>query len=165
MSVLLLNASYDPLRVITLKRAIVLVMQDKADIIESGDGVIRSQYLSIRTPSVIKLKYFVKIPYRAKMPLNNRNVLIRDKHECAYCDDRKATTVDHVQPRSRGGQHRWENVVAACYRCNAKKADKTLAEIGWEPKWEPYVPSGTYWLVLGVQAKDAWEPYLQGVNC
>lgn len=165
MSVLLLNASYDPMRVISLKRAIVLVMQNKADIIEEGEGLIRSEKLSIPAPSVIKLKYFVQIPYRSKMPLNNRNVLMRDKHECAYCDDRKATTVDHVIPRSRGGAHAWDNVVAACYKCNAKKSDKMLSEIGWEPKWQPYIPSGTYWLVLGVQPRANWSNYLTGVTC
>lgn len=161
MSVLLLNATYDPLRVISLKRAIILIMQEKAEIIEEGDGLVRSEKLSMKAPSVIKLKYFVQIPYRAKMPLNNRNVLIRDKSECAYCDERKATTVDHVIPRSRGGQHRWENVVAACYKCNAKKADKLLSEIGWETKWEPRMPSGTRWVVLGVKPRENWTPYLE----
>lgn len=164
MSVLLLNASYDPLRVISLKRAVILVMQDKAEILEESDMMVRSEKLAFNAPSVIKLKYFVKIPYRAYMPLNNRNVLARDKYECAYCDDRKATTVDHIKPRSRGGLHRWENVVASCYKCNAKKADRLLSEIGWEPKWQPYTPSGTRWLVLGMKPKEDWVPYLGEVN-
>lgn len=164
MSVLLLNASYDPLRIISLKRAVILVMQDKAEVIEESDRLIRSEKLAFNAPSVIKLKYFVKIPYRAKLPLNNRNVLIRDKFECAYCDDRKATTVDHVIPRSRGGLHRWENVVAACEKCNAKKADKMLSEIGWEPKWSGYAPNGTRWLVMGIRPKEEWTPYLTEVS-
>jgi 5-methylcytosine-specific restriction endonuclease McrA len=165
MSVLLLNASYDPLRVISLKRAVVLVMQEKAEILEESDALIRSEKLSFNAPSVIKLKYFVQIPYRAKLPLNNRNVVVRDKGECAYCDDRKATTVDHVVPRSRGGLHRWENVVAACYKCNAKKSDRLLSEIGWEPKWKPYAPSGTRWLILGMKPKEEWVPYLGEEEC
>lgn len=160
MSVLLLNASYDPLRIISLKRAVILVMQDKAEILEESDAMVRSEKLSFQAPSVIKLKYYVQIPYRAKLPLNNRNVLVRDKFECAYCDIRKATTVDHIIPRSRGGEHRWENVVAACSKCNAKKADKLLSEIGWETKWQPYMPSGTRWLVLGMRPKEDWMPYL-----
>lgn len=164
MSVLLLNATYDPLRVISLKRAVILLMQDKAEIIEEGEGLVRSEKISIKAPSVVKLKYFVQIPYRAKMPLNNRNVLIRDKGECGYCDDRKATTVDHIIPRSRGGLHRWENVIAACYKCNSKKSDKLLSEIGWETKWEPRIPSGTRWVVLGVKPKENWAPYLDAAN-
>lgn len=161
MSVLLLNASYDPLRIITLKRAVILVMQDKAEIVEEGNGEVRSQKVRLRRPSVIRLKYYVNVPFRTKMPLNNRNVLIRDKYECAYCNDRRATTVDHVVPRAKGGRHEWTNVVAACARCNSKKSDKMLSEIGWETKWVPRVPSGHYWLVMGAQPQEKWEPYLR----
>src|SRR5688500_1673164 len=94
---LLLNASYEPLRLITFKRAVVLVLQDKAEIVELGDGEYRSAKTAVQIPSVIRLKRFVKVPYRAKVPLNFKAVMNRDKWECQYCGKR-AESIDHVIP-------------------------------------------------------------------
>lgn len=160
MRVLLLNASYEPLKVISRNRAVVLVVNGEADIVEAGEGLIRSPSMSIPVPDVIRLRKFVRVPYRAKIPLTNHAVLQRDKHECAYCNKRKGTTIDHVVPRSRGGQHLWTNVVACCGRCNHKKNDRLLSEIGWSLKFDPYMPKGSFWLVLGMQTRESWEPYL-----
>jgi 5-methylcytosine-specific restriction endonuclease McrA len=160
-NVLLLNATYEPLRVIALKRAVVLVLMDKAEVLEAREDRLRSAGgETYATPAVIRLKYFVKIPYTARLPLNRKAVLMRDRHECCYCGG-KASTIDHVQPRSRGGRHRWENVVAACGPCNARKDDKLLSELGWKMRYRPHVPTGTRWLIIGVVEPDpAWEPYL-----
>lgn len=159
--VLLLNATYEPLRVISTKRAVVMVVEDKAIIEVAGEGEFRSPSTTIPVPAVVRLKSYVRVPYRAYKPLTNKAVLARDQYECAYCDKRKADTVDHVIPRSRGGEHAWTNVVAACRKCNAAKADKMLSELDWTLKWEPYTPQGTYWLIVGVPNVDsAWEPYL-----
>lgn len=159
--VLLLNATYEPLRVISTKKAIVMIVEDKAITEVKGEGEFRSPSTTIPVPAVIRLRQYVKVPYVANKPLTNRAVLARDNYECAYCDKRRADTVDHVIPRSRGGQHAWDNVVAACRKCNAKKADKTLAELDWKIKWQPYTPRGMYWLIIGIKEVDsAWEPYL-----
>jgi 5-methylcytosine-specific restriction endonuclease McrA len=105
---LLLNGDHSPLRLVTAQRAIVLVFAGKAEVLEESEEPVRSERMTIRTPKVIRLVRFVKIPYRARLPLTRRNLLTLDGHRCAYCPA-KATTIDHVIPRSRGGLHRWEN--------------------------------------------------------
>jgi len=161
MPTLLLNASYEPLRVIDSKRAIVLVMQEKAEIVSEGSEEYHSATASVLVPDVVRLKRFVHVPFRARIPLSNAAVLRRDNHECAYCDKRKGTTVDHIVPRAKGGQHRWENVVAACRPCNGAKADKTLEDWGRELRFQPYVPTGTMWLLMGLKEQsETWAPYL-----
>lgn len=165
MAVLLLNASWEPLRVIPAKRAIVLLLQEKAEVIHEGDEEYHSASTSINVPTVIRLKYFVQIPFRSRIPLSNGAVLLRDERKCAYCDKRKATTVDHVIPKSRGGQHTWDNVVAACRPCNARKSNKTLAELGWTLSYEPRVPNGSMWLLVGLRERsDVWDTYLAPVG-
>src|SRR5690625_2141324 len=111
MRTLLLNASYEPLCVIPVTRAIVLVMAEKADVVSEGDAVLRSPSVQVPAPAVIRLRRYVKVPYRRTLALTRRNVLARDDGICAYCGGR-GTTVDHVIPRSRGGGNVWENVVA-----------------------------------------------------
>lgn len=161
MPTLLLNASYEPLRVISSQRAVVLVLQDKAEILEEGSDAYHSATASVPVPEVIRLKRFVQVPFRARIPLSNAAVLRRDNHECCYCTARKGTTVDHIVPRALGGKHEWTNVVAACRHCNGLKADKTLAQLGWEMRFQPYMPTGTMWLLLGLrETSEAWVPYL-----
>ncbi len=158
--VLLLNATYEPIHVLSFKRAIALVVEDKAEIIEERDGTqIRSANLEVPYPSVIRLKYYVKIPYRAKIRFSKRAVFARDKNTCQYCG-KPGNTIDHVYPRSRGGENTWENVVLACEKCNFKKGSKLLSELGWSLKTTPVAPEGTYWLVVGLKADPSWEPYL-----
>lgn len=156
--VLLLNATYEPIQVITLKRAVGLLVADKAEMVDSREGEISSASYSIPHPSVIRLKYYVKIPYRGTLPLTRRTLLHRDNHTCQYCGKR-GDTIDHVLPKSRGGRHSWDNVVIACRPCNAKKSDKLLGELGWRLKREPVAPKGTFWIILGLSEPE-WEPYL-----
>ena len=157
---LLLNASYEPLCVVPMKRAVVLVLAEKAEILEAAGGVVRSESTAVPVPSVIRLTTYVRVPFRARLPLTRRALLARDAHRCAYCS-RSADTIDHVVPRSRSGLHEWENVVAACRLCNGRKGDRLLAELGWALRTTPTVPRGTRWLVVGVGRIDpAWEPYL-----
>lgn len=160
MRVLLLNVSYEPLKIISRNRAITLVVMGEATIEAAGEGMIRSPSLSIPVPEVVRLNHFVRVPYRAKIPLTNHAVLHRDKHQCGYCVKRKGVTIDHIVPRSRGGKHEWTNVVACCGRCNHKKADRLLSEIGWEVRLPIYMPSGDFWLVLGLEVNPSWHPYL-----
>lgn len=159
MSTLLLNASWEPLTVISTKRAVVMVLQDIAEIVERGEGEFRSPSVSVPVPEVVRLTRWVKVPFRARIPLNNRNVLMRDDFNCAYCDKR-ANTIDHVIPRSRGGKHRWENVVAACRRCNMAKGSDLLSEIGWSLPFEPFIPRGQVWIAFGRTENPSWEQYL-----
>lgn len=163
MAVLLLNGDWQPLRVITTKRAVVLLLSEKAEPISESELEFRSVNSSVKVPDVIRLRKFVQVPYRARIPLSNAAVLARDGRVCVYCKVRKATTVDHVIPKSRGGRHEWENVVAACRPCNAKKAHHLLSELGWELPFTPYIPSGYRWMLLGIpEVQPAWQPYLVG---
>lgn len=164
-NVLLLNASFEPLRVITTNRAMCLILSDKAEVLEERpEGRLRSATMEFPVPAVVRLRNFVQIPFRATMPLTRRALLVRDNHECqvAGCK-RSGTTVDHVQPRSRGGKHRWENVVAMCSKHNWTKADRTLTEMEWTLKREPHAPHGVMWLfiAIGVEVDPIWQPYVE----
>ena len=100
------------------------------------------------------------MPYRAQIPLTRRAVFARDGGRCVYCGA-AATSLDHVVPRSRGGAHTWENVVASCARCNHTKADRALGDLGWRIGTPPRAPSGTAWRVLGFRTPDPrWQAYL-----
>ena len=163
MTVLCLNATFEPLRVLSLRRAICLILEEKADVLQESTGLFRSEAISMNVPSVIKLRYHVQIPYRAKIPLNRRTLMARDKSLCQFNDCTKVgNTIDHLVPRSRGGLHRWDNVVAACAKHNQTKGDQLLAELGWSLKNEPKAPIGTKWLVLGIAPKHEpeWSNYL-----
>jgi 5-methylcytosine-specific restriction endonuclease McrA len=157
---LVLNATYEPLCVVSLRRAVVLVLAEKAVVVEAGHLVMHSATTSIQVPSVVKLAHYVRVPYRRDVPLTRRAVLDRDAHRCAYCAGR-ADTIDHVRPRSRGGTHVWTNVVAACARCNHRKGDRLLVELGWHLGLSPAQPPPTVAVVMGwTRREPAWERYL-----
>jgi 5-methylcytosine-specific restriction endonuclease McrA len=159
--VLVLNASYEPLAAVPTRRAVVLVLKDKATIVHATDRMLHSARIDVSEPSVIRLNYLVKVPYRARASLNRRAVFARDHHRCQYCGS-PAENIDHVVPRSRGGRHIWENVVAACRPCNARKEDRLPDEAGMRLKRRPSAPRGWSWLAAALGAVDPmWEPYLQ----
>ena len=160
--VLLLNATFEPLAVVTAKRAVVLMLTGKAECIEATiDGFFHSENLAIPAPSVMRLSRYVRVPYRRAVPMTRAGVLRRDLRRCAYCG-RRADTIDHVVPRSRGGLHSWENCVAACRQCNSRKADRLLDELGWSLAVLPRAPNRAAGgvLVLAVEPLPAWEPWL-----
>lgn len=160
--VLLLNATFEPLAVVTAKRAVVLMLSGKAECVEvTLDVAFHSENLTIPAPSVMRLSRYVRVPYRTAVPMTRAGVLRRDSRRCAYCG-RRADTIDHVVPRSRGGGHTWENCVAACRTCNSKKADRLLGELGWTLDRPPRPPSRTAGgvLVLAIEPLPAWEPWL-----
>ncbi|MCW0212411.1 MAG: HNH endonuclease [Pseudonocardia sp.] len=161
--VLLLNASFEPLAVVTAKRAIVLMLAGKAECVQTAleGAAFHSENLTLPWPSVMRLSRYVRVPYRRAVPMTRAGVLRRDLRRCAYCA-RKADTIDHVVPRSRGGGHSWENCVAACRACNSKKADRLLEELGWTLQKAPKPPSRAAGgvLVLAVEPLPAWEPWL-----
>lgn len=158
---LVLNATYEPLCVVPIRRAVVLVLKQKAEIVHEDGGVLHSERTQIPIPSVIRLKYFVRVPYRARVSLSRRAVFVRDSFACQYCGH-AAENVDHIVPRSRGGTHTWENVVAACKRCNTMKEDRLPQEAGLHLRRKPTVPHETVWIVVAVGRVDPkWEPYLR----
>jgi 5-methylcytosine-specific restriction endonuclease McrA len=157
---LLLNATFEPLCVVSSRRAVVLVLTEKAVPVEDGDECFHSVTTIVRVPSVVRLTRYVRVPYRAQVPLTRKAVFARDGGRCAYCGA-PATSLDHVVPRSRGGLHAWENVVASCARCNHTKADRVIGELGWRLRTVPRAPTGTSWRVLGSRAPDPrWQSYL-----
>jgi 5-methylcytosine-specific restriction endonuclease McrA len=157
---LLLNATYEPLCVVSSRRAIVLVLADKAVPVDSAADVVHSATVSLAVPVVVRLTRYVRVPYPAQVPLSRRAVFTRDGSTCVYCGG-SATSIDHVVPRSRGGTHTWDNVVAACRRCNHAKADRSLAEMGWSLPHPPMTPSGAAWRLLGARTVDPrWREWL-----
>ncbi|RDI54436.1 HNH endonuclease [Nocardia mexicana] len=161
--VLLLNATYEPLTALSARRAVVLLICDKADAVHHNpDGpVVHSAGASVALPSVIRLRNYVRVPYRARVPMTRAALMHRDRYRCAYCGG-KAETIDHVIPRSRGGPHTWENCVASCAPCNHRKADKLLAELGWTLHHPMVAPKGPHWRLLSTTAEldPVWLQYL-----
>ena len=164
---LVLNASYEPLCVVPQRRAVVLILNHKAVTLE-GTGAslhaagVRGVGWELPAPSVIKLTRYVRVPLRRGVPLTRRAIFARDGGRCVYCDA-PATSVDHVFPRSRGGQHAWDNVVSSCRRCNHVKADRLLGDLGWRMKRPPVQPNGSAWRILSSGRTDQrWLPYLRG---
>ena len=138
---LVLNASFEPLSTVSLKRAVVLVMQDKAVVEQAHPGLrMRAAAVDMPVPRVIRLCRYVRVPFRRRAPWSRRGVLVRDRHRCAYCG-RRATTVDHVVPRSQGGQDTWLNTVASCAEDNHRKADRTPEQAGMPLLRQPFEPT------------------------
>jgi len=146
--------------VVSDKRAVVLVLKSKATIEHVADGAaFHSEKMTIPVPSVIRLKYFVKVPYRARATLSRRAIFIRDSFECQYCGA-TAENVDHIQPRSKGGTHTWDNVVASCRPCNSKKENRLPFEAGMKLRRPPSAPKGHMFLMVAVgKLHPTWEPY------
>jgi 5-methylcytosine-specific restriction endonuclease McrA len=157
---LVLNASYQPLCVVPVRRALVLALKGKAEVVHTNGAVYHSEHLAISSPSVVRLNYFVKVPYRSRASLSRRAVLVRDNFECQYCG-RPAENVDHVVPRSRGGGHTWDNVVAACRPCNSRKENRPHADLGMRLRRSPQAPHDSVWIIVAVDRVDPqWEQYL-----
>jgi 5-methylcytosine-specific restriction endonuclease McrA len=161
MKTLVLNAGYEPLAVVSFKRALILVLSNKATVLaQSGDEQMHSANATFELPSVILLQRYVRVPSSRRIPVSRRGVLRRDGHRCAYCA-KSANTIDHVQPKSRGGKDTWENLVACCLKCNNAKGDRTLSEIGWSLKLTPRMPQGLAWSVRGAERiEPAWDDFL-----
>ncbi len=156
----MLNASYEPLCVVSGRRAVVLLLTHKAVPVADGDGVLHSAHTDVIVPAVVRLTRFVRVPYRGTIPLTRKAVFARDGGRCVYCNA-PATSLDHVIPKSRGGPHTWDNVVSACARCNHVKADRAVAELGWRLRRPPAAPSGAAWRIVGSKRVDPrWRPYL-----
>ncbi len=160
MRTLVLNAGYEPLSIVSFKRAVVLVLSGKAVVLAADETPVCSANLEVERPCVILLTRYVRVPFGRQIPVSRRGVLRRDRHQCSYCG-RSATTVDHVMPRSRGGKDSWENLVACCITCNNSKGNRTPEEMGWTLRTRPVAPRGPAWIVRGSERYNpAWEEYL-----
>jgi 5-methylcytosine-specific restriction endonuclease McrA len=160
--VLILNQNYEPLSVINVRKAIVLLYLGKAELIASADGkLVRSVSVSMPFPSIVRLSVFVRVPYK-RIILSRKNILRRDAHKCQFCGRSDLPlTVDHVLPLSRGGEDSWENLVCACVDCNNRKGDRTPEEAGMPLLRKPMRPNHVTFIRHFVGSLDErWKPYL-----
>jgi len=157
---LVLNASYEPLSVVSARRAVCLLLAEKAELIEADSGVLRSERLTIQLPAVIRLCYMVRAPRRRVASVSRRAVFVRDEYSCQYCGDR-ADSIDHVLPRSRGGTDDWDNLAAACRACNSMKRNRTPSEAGMRLLRPCRAPRSAAWSIVGTTGiPETWKPYL-----
>jgi len=162
--VLVLNQNYEPLNVCNTRRALVLINGGKAEVLEHGDGVLRSPSTAFRRPSVIRLIYLIRRP-RPRVRLTRREIFMRDHFTCQYCGVKsKDLTLDHLIPRHRGGRHTWDNLVSACRACNHRKGGKTPDEARMPLRLSPAEPKATSLYLFGqyLDSNQEWEKFIPG---
>lgn len=160
--VLVLNATFEPINVCTVRRAIVLLLKEKAEMLEHGEHVLHSSSTTVPRPVVIRLVSYVRVPrdtHRRK--ITRRAVFARDNWTCQYCGARTQLTVDHVIPRSKGGDSSWENIVASCAPCNRRKGDQLPHQVGMTLRRRPRRPDPHVFIqVASPRIPSAWRTYL-----
>ena len=157
---LVLNATFEPLGIVSTRRALLLVLDTRAELLHATERVFHSQRSVFPEPSVVRLARYVRVPRDRAVAVNRRTVFARDSQRCQYCGA-PAESIDHVLPRSRGGQHSWDNVVAACRRCNTRKEDRLPHEASMVLRSRPAPPRQRMWLLaMGAGARLEWAPYL-----
>ena len=159
--VLVLNATYEPINVCSLQRAVVLVLKNKAEVLERAARKLRSATQAHAYPLVIRLVYFVRIPRHESRKISRRAVFARDGYTCQYCGAGSHLTMDHVVPRSRGGRSSWDNVVTSCAPCNLRKGNHLPSEIDMHPRTSPRAPRADIFIsVAAPRQPKSWLPYL-----
>jgi len=159
--VLVLNTTYEPLNVCSARRALVLLLNHKAEVVQQSDVVLHSEHVTFGVPNVIRLHEYVRVPRGASRRLSRRAVFARDRHHCQYCGSSRHLTVDHVVPRSKGGPHAWDNVVTSCASCNLKKGDRTPAGANMHLARRPRPPEpSSFVFMYREDIHDSWLPYL-----
>lgn len=162
LPVLVLNQSYEPLNICRVRRAVVLIQDGKAEMLENGVGTLRSASEAFEIPSVIRLANMVKRP-RCERKMTRYEIFQRDNYTCQYCGkETHQLTLDHVMPKHRGGAHTWENVVSACVACNRRKAGRTPEEAGMKLIRRPTKPYGhvLFNIPFRYRHKQEWQKYL-----
>jgi 5-methylcytosine-specific restriction endonuclease McrA len=161
--VLVLNATYEPIHVCGVKRAAVLLLKEKAEVIETGEGELHAEHTALPRPAIIRLRTYAPVPRRSRRRLTRRAVFARDDFTCQYCGARHDLTVDHVIPRSKGGSSEWENIVACCSSCNRRKADRMPHQARMFPKNTPRAPHPSVFIQVACPripaSWDAWLGY------
>jgi 5-methylcytosine-specific restriction endonuclease McrA len=163
---LVLNASYEPLNVTTVRRAHVLVFKGKAEVIEELDQALRSATTTFPWPHVIRLVQYVRVPRTVQRKISRRALFARDDWRCVYCGSAGGRlTLDHVVPKSRGGESVWENVVTSCAPCNHRKGDRLLEETSMTLRTPPRPPTPVLFIRLATDhVPDTWRRYLPGLD-
>jgi len=158
---LVLNQNYEPLTICDVRRAIVLNYLGKAEILcKLEEKRVKTVYRSFDYPSIVRLAFFVRVPYK-KIILSRKNILRRDNHRCQFCGVSSNLTIDHIIPKSRGGEDSWENLITACIKCNNKKGNKTLDEVNMKLLSIPRKPSHiTFIKNFAGDIDERWKPYL-----
>jgi 5-methylcytosine-specific restriction endonuclease McrA len=160
--VLVLNATFEPINVCTVRRAVVLLLKEKAEVIEHAGWQLHSATTTMSRPVVIRLVTYVRIPrdtHRRK--ITRRAVFARDDWTCQYCGSRSNLTVDHVVPRSKGGPSSWENIVASCAPCNRRKGNSLARQVGMRLLRQPRTPSPHVFIHVATPSiPAAWRTYL-----
>jgi len=160
-NVLVLNSTYEPLNVCSARRALVLLLKEKAEVVEASAAVYHSERAALALPHVIRLRSYVHVPRRNGARLTRRAVFARDRHRCQYCGSDRHLTLDHVVPRSKGGGDTWDNVVTSCAACNRKKGDRLPHHVGLRLPSAPRPPEPSAFVYLHVdRVHDSWLPYL-----
>jgi 5-methylcytosine-specific restriction endonuclease McrA len=169
IAVLVLNHSFEPLQFTNVRRAVSLLLSGKAEPVEASPRVIRSPSVVLALPAVIRLAVYIRKPFLDRVAFNKKNILRRDGYTCQYCNRRgERLTVDHIVPRSRGGETTWTNVVAACLRCNLRKGNRMPDELGMRLLREPVHPKFLFSAHLlrhpfAPALIDSWRKYLVAV--
>jgi 5-methylcytosine-specific restriction endonuclease McrA len=160
--VLVLNATYEPINVCTVRRAVVLLLKEKAEVIEHSEWELHAATMTMNRPAVIRLVTYVRIPRDThRRRITRRAVFARDEWTCQYCGSRANLTVDHVVPKSKGGSSTWENIVASCAPCNRRKGDSLPRQVGMRLLREPRSPSPHVFIqVASPTIPTAWRAYL-----
>ncbi len=161
--VLVLNASYEPINVCTVRRAAVLVLKQRAEVLEHSEWALHAESLTMPRPVVIRLMTYVRIPRDAhSRKITRRAIFARDGWTCQYCGSERGTlTIDHVIPRSKGGTSAWDNIVTCCAPCNRRKGDRLPRQAGMHPRHAPRPPSPTLFVhVAMTRIPDVWQQYL-----
>jgi len=169
MRCLTLNASFEPLTLVPVRRALRLVIDGKAEIVESdGNRVIRSAYVTVPRPSVIRLRRFVHVPRKFRRQVTNTFLFARDRYRCQFCGRRdlelgyrECLTRDHLVPLSRGGSNAWVNVVTACSTCNTRKGNRLMAECGMQLLTVPAEPHFVYLAWAVRKLTDVQSKYIR----
>ena len=163
--VLVLNASYEPINVCAARRALVLLLKGVASAEEDSREFVHSPSRAVSVPSVIRLLEYRRIPHQTRA-LSRKNILIRDRYTCQYCErvfPSAELTLDHVMPRSRGGESNWENLVACCHRCNNRKGDRMPEEVGMRLSKSPRplsLHTSRHLMRLMGRSDEQWRKYL-----
>jgi 5-methylcytosine-specific restriction endonuclease McrA len=162
VQVLVLNTTYEPLALVTLKRAMRLLTTRRAEVVEAGAALLRSARDEIATPLVVRLLRYAHTRRMRRPQVSRQLVLLRDGEACQYCGcrpGRAELTLDHVVPRAQGGTTSWSNVVAACRACNARKADRTPEQAGMALRSTPRPLALPLARKLDLQARAVWSQY------
>lgn len=163
LPVLVVNQNYEPLNICRVRRAVVLLYQGKAEMLENGSGFIHSANGIFPLPSVIRLAYIIKRPWLDRK-LTRLEVFNRDQYTCQYCGrETRQLTLDHIIPRYQGGEHLWENLVSACIPCNRRKAGRTPEQAGMKLLRHPSRPRRNIPFYIPyhyLQVRNEWQKYL-----